>query len=133
MTERERLVELLCKAPLGERLFEEQYYKSTITKFADYLLVNGVIVPPCKVGDDVYVIEECRCYSSFYVERCRERQEKCNSRKYIKAVEIPAKTGTRCLKLFKRPFKREWVSKIGKSVFLNFDEAIAKIKEREEK
>lgn len=23
--------------------------------FADYLLANGVIVPPCKVGDDVYI------------------------------------------------------------------------------
>lgn len=46
MTERERLEELLCSAPLGSKTFEQQYYKSTITKIADYLLANGVIVPP---------------------------------------------------------------------------------------
>ena len=54
MTERERLIELLCSAPLGSKTFEQQYYKSTITKIADYLLSNGVIVPPVKVGDTVY-------------------------------------------------------------------------------
>ena len=60
MTERERLIELLCSAPLGSKTFEQQYYKSTITKIADYLLANGVIVPPCKFGDTVYkVIPKC--------------------------------------------------------------------------
>ena len=51
---RDRLIELLCSAPLGSKTFEEQYYKSTITRIADYLLENGVIVPPCKVGDNIY-------------------------------------------------------------------------------
>ena len=60
MTERESLIELLCSAPLGSKTFEQQYYKSTITKIADYLLANGVIVPPCKIGDTVYkVIPKC--------------------------------------------------------------------------
>lgn len=60
MTERERLIELLCSAPFGSKTFEQQYYKSTITKIADYLLANGVIVPPCKIGDTVYkVIPKC--------------------------------------------------------------------------
>ena len=48
MTDRERLIELLCSAPLGSKTFEQQYYKSTITKIADYLLENGVVVPHCK-------------------------------------------------------------------------------------
>ena len=48
MTERERLIELLCSAPLGSKTFEQQYYKSTITKIADYLLAEGVIVPTCE-------------------------------------------------------------------------------------
>ena len=43
MTERERLIELIDGCGRLERL-------------ADYLLANGVIVPPCKVGDTVYVI-----------------------------------------------------------------------------
>lgn len=47
MTERERLIELL-KHEFGTKVSE-------IT--ADYLLANGVIVPPCKVGDTVYWIE----------------------------------------------------------------------------
>ena len=58
MTERERLIELLCSAPLGSKTFEQQYYKSTITKIADYLLANGVIVPPFKIGDDDEIFYE---------------------------------------------------------------------------
>jgi hypothetical protein len=30
--------------------------RGVIYKLADYLLANGVIVPPCKVGDTVYYI-----------------------------------------------------------------------------
>lgn len=50
MTMRERLIELLKNAPRNTRAFYGQY--------ADYLLANGVIVPPCKVGDTVYCIVE---------------------------------------------------------------------------
>lgn len=46
MAERERLIELLKNVPRNTRAFYDQ--------FADYLLENGVIVPPCKVGDMVY-------------------------------------------------------------------------------
>lgn len=46
MTERERLIELLNKAPKSLR-YED---------LPDYLLENGVIVPPCKVGDTVYIL-----------------------------------------------------------------------------
>ena len=56
MTERERLVELICKAndkyptiPLVNGCRE-----SVMDFLSDYLLANGVIVPPCKVGDTVY-------------------------------------------------------------------------------
>lgn len=47
MNERERLIKLLCSAPLGFKSFDSQYYKSTISKIADHLLDNGVIVTPC--------------------------------------------------------------------------------------
>lgn len=56
MTDRDRLIKLLCKAPLGFKTFENQYYKSTISKIADYLIANGVTLLPCKVGDTVYYI-----------------------------------------------------------------------------
>ncbi|MGN0163516.1 MAG: hypothetical protein ACI4EA_08075 [Candidatus Ornithomonoglobus sp.] len=47
MTERERLIEL-CDTNNGwvDEVQAEE--------FADYLLANGVIVPPCKVGGTVY-------------------------------------------------------------------------------
>lgn len=50
MTQKERLVELLFNAP------NEDGYGCTSVELADYLLSNGVIVPPCKVGDTVYDI-----------------------------------------------------------------------------
>ena len=54
MTDREKLIELLDKT------FAEQYDKRgllTAVHPADDLLDNGVIVPPCKVGDKVYRIK----------------------------------------------------------------------------
>lgn len=48
MTDREQLIELLKNVPRNTRAFYDQ--------FADYLLANGVIVPPCKVGDTVYIL-----------------------------------------------------------------------------
>ena len=46
MTERERLIELLKDG--GVRDFPY------VNALADHLLANGVIVPPCNVGDTVY-------------------------------------------------------------------------------
>ena len=48
-TDRERLIELIQNAVNGCA----RHWAEII---ADYLLANGVIVPPCKVGDTVYVI-----------------------------------------------------------------------------
>ncbi len=45
MTVRDRLIELL-----QDYLYSEQ--------IADHLLANGVIVPPCKVGDKVWFVVE---------------------------------------------------------------------------
>ena len=47
MSEHERLVELLERAPKGLR-YED---------LPDYLLENGVIVPPVKVGAVIYYVE----------------------------------------------------------------------------
>ena len=60
MTQKERMVELLEKADKAAfdaiNVSFEEYY----SQFADYLLSNGVIVPPCKVGDTVYSISRDR-------------------------------------------------------------------------
>lgn len=56
MSERERLIELLERAPIGFETLGERFYKSAIKILADDLLANGVIVPPVKVGQTVYYI-----------------------------------------------------------------------------
>ena len=51
MTDRDRLVELLIYSPSLDTL------ENDFEGAADYLIANGVIVPPCKVGD--YVLWDC--------------------------------------------------------------------------
>ena len=57
MTEREKLIELLGKVEDDTDLFlySDMYFNDEDKEIiADYLVANGVIVPPCKVGDTVY-------------------------------------------------------------------------------
>lgn len=63
MTDRERLIEILSK---------QIYPKVGVDPaevVADYLLDNGVIVPPCKVGDKVFVVSQgqgfCMCWNVY--------------------------------------------------------------------
>lgn len=54
---RERLIELMNNAELDCLEFSKMHpYEKSLTAFtADYLLANGVIVPPVKVGQTVWV------------------------------------------------------------------------------
>jgi hypothetical protein len=62
MTQREKLIELLLGADekTDEHIRKNDHmdYVPTLEElygvYADHLLANGVIVPPCKVGDTVY-------------------------------------------------------------------------------
>lgn len=51
MTDRDRLIELL-EDTLQE--WECDVTDKTLQEIAEHLIENGVIVPPCKVGDTVY-------------------------------------------------------------------------------
>ena len=65
---RDRLIELLDEytEPLSARDIHKADFAE---KFADHLLAEGVIVPPCKVGDTVYYIS--RYYTGkFQVYEC---------------------------------------------------------------
>ena len=54
---RDRLCELLLNSdPIHERDMDDDLVDGEIEAIADHLLANGVIVPPCKVGDIVYTI-----------------------------------------------------------------------------
>lgn len=64
---RERLIELLnyipckaesCAAVDGGRCGDlDNLNRCQIEAIAEYLLANGVILPPCKVGDAVYIVD----------------------------------------------------------------------------
>lgn len=51
MTERKRMIELIREA------FNVNGGETTVDKAADHLLANGVVVPPCKVGDKIYYLD----------------------------------------------------------------------------
>lgn len=46
----------------------EEFDDDTVADIADYLLANGVIVPPCKVGDTVYFPMESDGECESYVD-----------------------------------------------------------------
>ena len=54
MTEREKLIELIHTST--SLYMEDDDYDNADEYIADRLLANGVIVPPCKVGDKVYKV-----------------------------------------------------------------------------
>lgn len=53
---RDRLIELIKKGEINY-VCSTNYDGDAFDYLADYLLENGVIVPPCKVGDKVYVVD----------------------------------------------------------------------------
>lgn len=70
---RDRLIQLLEQAE-GQKNND----MPSLEEKADYLLANGIIVPPCKVGDTVYVV--CRSYFS---KNASIQEEKVTFLKYI--------------------------------------------------
>ena len=63
MDERDKLIELL-----DDCMYMEGYGISLVETQADYLLKNGVIVPPCKVSDTVYWISNGKVIECFVYE-----------------------------------------------------------------
>lgn len=41
-----------------------EWNSTKVKELADYLIANGVIVPPCKVGDTIYQTDGVRIYTS---------------------------------------------------------------------
>ena len=71
MTDRDRLIELLLKCDKENDVLscfhERQRKKQSAEIIADYLIANGVIVPPCKVGDKLYEITSRKTISEYQV------------------------------------------------------------------
>lgn len=115
MTERERLIELMTQAE-NEDLSLLEFEKKIL---ADYLLANGVIVPPCKVGDTMYEICE---------RRRSGKWQKAIVERVVHGIEIgidnilTARCGTTTY---------VYLSRLGKTVFLTKEEAKKALKECE--
>ena len=121
MPEREILIKLLRQADEDALNKIITDYEEVIVANADYLLANGVIVPPCKVGDTVYEVISPKTREGYIISSvvCAVHIADGGSRggshkrdSYI-LVECPNTKYT-----FKYTF-----NKIGKTVFLTPEEA----------
>ena len=107
---KERLVELVKSAPYGSETLGEYFNTSYIENcIVQHLLENGVIVPPCKVGDKLYFLYNNNVFD-LEVEKIVQKE-----------------TG---LFLVDKQFN-DWysVDEIGKTLYLTREEAQAKLKE----
>ena len=120
MTDRDRSIELFKKIEYTP--FPEMTMKSNLgNQFTDYalncivdeILANGVIVPPCKVGQIVWLIRTGKIEETT-VEK------------------IVLKDGGLYLKLLCNSFYETTCRSIGKTVFLTKEEAEEKLKELKE-
>ena len=117
VTDRDRLIELL-KVPIYPKVGVDP-----AEVVADYLLDNGVIVPPCNVGDIVYPL---------YADN--------RFRAFIEKIEINANgllfcwvqydVGVDCTECWDEDLFT--IDDIGKTVFLDETEYLIALKEREQ-
>ena len=127
MTEKERLIKLLMQGELeadkqGVFNCSRSEWKAEI--MADFLLSNGVIVPPCCIGDTVYEIRENgkNPISGRRFDRC------------ITTVQMLDCAAIRKSTLYakeKRYAKNDSV-RLGKTVFLTREEAEKALEESED-
>ena len=97
----------------------------TVEQIADYLLANGVIVPPCKVGETIYLPWEWKDTSGvaiLTVERMSITEAGCSIRTDLWSDEEDYWLAYNC-GVFK-------FDDIGKTVFLTREEAEKALAER---
>lgn len=120
MTDRERLIDLIIESKKTD-----PETGSFTDYLADYLIEHGIIVPPCKVGDTVYIINRANKPQEMIFDlidlRCTcVNDTDCMCGSLCNDIEHNA-----CQHRFKNDF-----SDIGKTVFLTREEAAQALKER---
>ena len=129
---RDRLVELLLN---GEKQFFDTKANRTTplqSYLSNYLIENGVIVPPCKIGDTVY---EVIAYKNKANNRIDGHIRPCVvksihlSDAHSKKDEPYITLGAGGSYLHGSYIKRVHIDEFGKSVFPNEDQAEQKLKE----
>ena len=122
MTDRDRLIELLVNFRKPDNLITQMAERMIIEKIADYLLANGVIVPPCKVGDVVYQIMDIESVHRQILELKVLR---------IEIEEPTIRFWCQTVKKYRYNFGELDIEDFGKTVFLTKEEAEQILKERE--
>ena len=119
----------------GIEYYGDSYGGEVINKLSEYedLEEQGLLLKlPCKVGNIVYVLEPCHCYNN-YKENQNCHHAKTKATKYIDVVRVPkrydSRSNTKCVKLYERPFKMNYLTKFGKTVFLTKEEAEQALKQ----
>ena len=111
---KDRLIELIGAFPVWGKTLKDQWFPEAVERFADHLLANGVIVPPCKVGDTVYVLVNWCDFINCHFDGCAGCSN-CNDKGIVE-----------------RKFNYSHLAQIGKTVFLTKEEAEKALAERSE-
>ena len=113
---RERLIELI------EKEIDTKESGINAEWLADYLLANGVIVPPCKVGDKVYVVDYTRLGNMIFECEIEEISHFSYGTYYYLnwGLHIPR-------------FKACQENSFGKTIFLTKEEAEQALRKEQEK
>lgn len=129
MTQRERLIELLCDFYYSDNVctncehnLETDYVcNQCITEHeVDHLLANGVVVLPCKVGDTVYQIGRDFCN--------KRNHDKCDN--YCDGWDDLCPENNGELEIQTRVFTVGLFDLVGKSIYLTREEAEKALAER---
>lgn len=136
MTDRDRLIELISQI---------QYMGGLESRLAEHLLANGIIVPPCKVGDTVYTVGDI---DGHQIKECKVRFFHFESAEGLD-VDVYFDCDDNCdgcyFNAWRQSYCGEWdcenaygqscipISDFGKTVFLTKEEAEKALKEREGK
>lgn len=90
---------------------------------------NGELIRlPIAIGKPVYVLEKCCCGLHY---DCRTNKKANAKRKAIEIVEVKKDRMHNCVKIFERPFRVEYLNRIGKTVFETLEEAKAAVEKKE--
>lgn len=121
---RDKLKELIENAPV----WKNGTFGEACEFVADHLIENGVIVPPCKVGDTVYIIEDSvdpsgKCKGCEYLNlgytdlsSCGiEHDDYCRAKECIEITEE--------IVTLKNIYLWLWLDCFGNSIFLTKEEA----------
>lgn len=98
---KKRLIDLIISTPPTRLKFVGRAIGKTYTTastIADHLLASGVIVPPCKIGETVYIA-------------IKKTSRHCKAYAYVRKSKLTYKNMARV------------ISDFGKTVFLSYEEA----------